>query len=123
MASRKKQAIKQRNFYLELAYLLADKPESCLKLKKKVWAEWDQIIQTSSMVEYINSILRPYLNHSNNQMTQKFLNTFMFYHNHRHYRSGKRKAKTPMELLAGKPQAKDWIERLFEAIKEPNLPA
>ena len=68
------------------------------------------------MVECINSILRPYLNSSKNQVTQGFLNTFMFYHNHRRYQAGKRKGKTPMELLTGKPQTEDWIVLLQRAV-------
>ena len=70
------------------------------------------------MVKCINSILRPYLNNSKNQVTQEFLNTFMFYHNHRRYHAGKRKGKTPMELLTGKKQKEDWIILLQKEVKE-----
>jgi len=42
----------------------------------------------------------------------------MFYHNHRYYRAGKRKNKTPMELLTGKPQTEDWISLVFDKIRE-----
>ena len=47
----------------------------------------------------------------------------MFYHNHRRYKDGKRKDKTPMEILTGKEQKKDWIELLFDVVKEkdPNF--
>ncbi len=38
----------------------------------------------------------------------EFLNTFMFYHNHRRYHVGKREGKTPMELLTGKTQQLDY---------------
>ena len=81
-------------------------------LKESVFEELDQIIQASSMVECINSILRPYLNTSKNQITQEFLNTFMFYHNHRRYHAGKRKNKTPLEILTGRVQKEDWITLL-----------
>ena len=64
------------------------------------------------MVECINSILRPYLNGSKNQVTQEFLNLFLFYHNHRRYHEGKRKGKNPMEWLTGKTQEEDWITLL-----------
>lgn len=69
------------------------------------------------MVENINSILRPYLNQSKNQVTQKFLNLFAFYHNYRRYKAGKRKGKTPMEILIGDRQNKDWIELLTHFIE------
>jgi len=42
----------------------------------------------------------------------------MFYHNHRRYVDGKRKGQTPMEILTGKKQKKDWIELLFDAVRE-----
>lgn len=57
---RKHRAIEQRDFYLELAMLFAGDKESGIKLKENVYAELDQIIQASSMVECINSLLRPY---------------------------------------------------------------
>ena len=107
--SRKHRAIEQRQFYLELAELLIDCKEKYPELKDNVFEELDQVIQASSMVECINSILRPYLNTSKNQITQAFLNTFMFYHNHRRYHAGKRKGKTPMEILTGKEQKEDWV--------------
>jgi len=46
------------------------------------------------------------------------LNLIMHYHNHRRYRDGVRKGKTPMEILTGKEQAKDWIAILLEIIRE-----
>lgn len=51
-------------------------------------------------------------------MTQEFLNTFMFYHNHRRYHAGKRKGKTPMEMLTGKEQKEDWVALLQKKVKE-----
>ncbi|MDQ7084728.1 MAG: hypothetical protein Q9M36_14455 [Sulfurovum sp.] len=53
-------------------------------------------------------------------MTPEFLNLFAFYHNHRRYVQGKRKGKTPMEILTHKKQDKDWIELLTEAIESKN---
>ena len=87
-------------------------------VKEQVYQQLDQIVQSSALVECINSILRPYLNGSKNHVTQETLNLIMFYHNHRRYKDGKRKNQTPMEILTGKKQEKDWIELLFEVIKE-----
>jgi hypothetical protein len=87
-------------------------------IKEQVYAGLDQIIQSSALVECINSIVRPYLNNSKNHVTQKILNLVMFYHNHRRYKDGKRKGKTPIEILTGKKQEKDWIELLFEVVEE-----
>jgi len=115
---RKHKAIKQRDFYLELAELCVGENRKYLDLKENVFEELDQIIQASSMVECINSILRPYLNTSKNQITQEFLNTFMFYHNHRRYHAGKRKNKTPLEILTGEEQTEDWIVLLQKEVRK-----
>ncbi len=46
------------------------------------------------------------------------LNLIMHYHNHRRYKAGKRKGKTPVEVFTGETQKKDWIELLFDVVKE-----
>ncbi len=99
----------------EAQYLLGKKYQ---EMKDKVFGELDNIIQASSIVESINSILRPYLDRSKNQVTQEFLNLFAFYHNHRVYNDGKRKGKTPMEILTNQKQGKDWIELLIDKVEE-----
>ena len=105
-------------FYLELAadYLQEDYDS----IRLQVDAKLDQIVQSSSLVECINSIIRPYLNNSKNQITQETLNLIMHYHNHRRYLDGKRKEKTPMEILTGRKQEKDWIELLFDIVEQKN---
>ena len=118
---RRARAIWERDFYLEYAQdLLGDKFE---RIKKAVFDELDNIIQASSAIENLNSILRFYLDASRNQTTQEFLNIFMFYHNHRRYKSGKRKGKTPMEIFTGQKQEKDWIELLLDVVekKKPDI--
>jgi len=92
--------------------LLINNEQRYLEIQPAVFNELDEIVQASSIVECINSILRPYLNASKNQVTQAFLNTFIFYHNHRRSRAGKRKGKTPMEMLTGQEKKEDWIALL-----------
>ena len=87
-------------------------------IKEAIFDELNNIIQASSMIENLNSILRPYLNNSKNHVSQEFLNTFAFYHNHRRYKDGERKGKTPMELLTGKKQEGDWIELLLDFVEK-----
>jgi hypothetical protein len=70
-------------------------------LKAVVFEKLDSIVQASSLVELVNSFIRPYLNSSKGQTTQETLNLIMFYHNHRRYKSGKRQGKAPIELLTG----------------------
>jgi hypothetical protein len=104
-------------FYLELAadYLQEDYD----LIKVQVDMKLDQIVQSSSLVECINSIIRPYLNSSKNHVNQGMLNLIMYYHNHRRYIGGrKRKGKTPIEILTGSKQEKDWIELIFDIVEE-----
>lgn len=115
---RKHRAIEQRDIYIYFAKeLLKERYES---LSQLVFNKLELIIQASSMVECINSILRPYLNNSKNNVSQGFLNLFMFYHNHRQYRAGKRKGSTPMELLIGKVQKEKWVELLMDSVEKVN---
>jgi hypothetical protein len=87
-------------------------------IQETINARLDKIVQSSALVECINSIIRPYFNTSKNQISQEQLNLIMHYHNHRRYLAGVRKHKTPMEILTGEDQEKDWIEFLFDIIEE-----
>ena len=113
---RKKLAKDMEKFCLEIAAGL-HQPES-EDIQKEIYSKLDKIVQSSALVECINSIIRPYLNTTKNCVTQEMLNLIMHYHNHRRYRDGIRKGKTPMEILTEKEQTKDWISLLFDIIKE-----
>jgi len=83
-------------------------------LKVLVFEKLDAIVQASSLVELVNSFIRPYLNSSKGQITQETLNLIMFYHNHRRYKSGKRQGKAPIELLTGEALETDWVALLIQ---------
>ena len=100
----------------ELELLKDELGDEFQELKETIYAQLDNIVQSSAMVENINSILRMYLNTSKNHISQGFLNLFMFYHNYRRYVDGKRKGKTPIEILTGRKQEKDWLELLLEKV-------
>ena len=87
-------------------------------LQTMVFEKLDAIVQASSLVELVNSFLRPYFNSSKGQITQETLNLIMFYHNHRRYKSGKRQGKAPIELLTGKALKADWVELLLQRTQE-----
>jgi hypothetical protein len=115
-SARKNKAQKQEQFCLEIAEGLHQ--EESIDYQKEIYSKLDEIVQSSALVECINSIIRPYLNTTKSHVTQELLNLIMYYHNHRRYHDGVRKNKTPMELLTGKAQAKDWISMLFDRIRE-----
>ncbi len=85
-------------------------------MKNLIYSKLDTIVQSSAIVENINSMIRDYLNTSRNHIQQNMLNLIMFYHNHRRYKAGKRKGKTPMELLTGRKQESDWVELLCQEV-------
>ena len=111
----RKHALKRKESYL-LAEVKGMTGEQYQSTKDSTYALLDQIVQSSAAVEGLNSILRPYLNTAKNNVTQEFLNLFMFYHNHRRFYAGKRKGKTPNELFTGKPQTMDWLELIRQRI-------
>jgi Transposase len=98
--------------WLDFAEGLLDKQFALLKVL--VFEKLDAIVQASSLVELVNSFIRPYLNSSKGQITQETLNLIMFYHNHRRYKSGKRQGKAPIELLTGEALEVDWIALLIQ---------
>ena len=110
-----------RNYYRENEVFCLEIAEGYLQeryesIKERIYHGLNHIVQSSAMAECINSIIRPYLNTSRNQISREMLNLIMFYHNHRRYSSGERAHKTPYEILSGKKQEKDWPELLFENI-------
>ncbi|MEZ4885817.1 MAG: hypothetical protein R3E32_13880 [Chitinophagales bacterium] len=86
------------------------------ELKKYVFDKLDAIVQSSALVETINSLLRPYMDSARNQISQEQLNLIRFYLNHRVYKRGKRKGYSPFELLSGKKIEKNWVEQLLTIV-------
>jgi hypothetical protein len=106
----------ERDFWLELVEpLLGD---SSKELIAEAFEELNGMVRTSSLIEMVNSQIRPFLNECKGQISQEHLNLIMFYHNHHHYKSGKRKGKAPIELLTKTKLKKDWLELLFETISQ-----
>ena len=95
----------QEHYQFSLAELQA--------LKKRIFNKLDGIVQSSALVETINSILRPYMNEARNQVSAEQFNVIRFYLNHRVYKRGKRKGFAPIELLRGKKLEQSWLELLL----------
>ncbi len=89
------------------------KPADFDSFKRRIFERLDAIIQSSALVETINSLLRPYMNEARNQLPQEQLNIIRFYLNHRVYKRGKRKGFAPIELLRGQKLDKPWLEQLL----------
>ncbi len=48
-----------------------------------IFEKLDSIVKASSLVEMVNSLIRPYLNSSKGQITQETLNLIMYRHSKR----------------------------------------
>jgi hypothetical protein len=92
--------------------------EAFESLKTFVFDRLDAVIRASSLVEMVNSLVRPYLHSCKGQITQESLNLIMFYHNHHRYQRGRRKGKAPLELLTGQPLPGEWWELLIQQVQE-----
>src|SRR5712691_425097 len=114
-AQRKRYHHGERDEWLACAEGLLE--EEFETLKALVFDKLDSIVRASSLVEMVNSLLRPYLHSCKGQITQEALNLIMFYHNHHRDKSGKRAGKAPLELLTGKPLEAEWWELLLQQVK------
>ena len=103
---------RESDYWLNFAEGLLD--DRFDEFKVLVFEKLDSIVKASSLVEMVNSLIRPYLNSCRGQITQETLNLIMFYHNHRRYKGGKRQGKAPIELLTGEALEADWVELLMQ---------
>jgi len=101
-------------FWLNCAENMIENQDVNQDVIEKVFDSLDEMVRTSSLVEMVNSLIRPYLNSCKGQITQETLNLIMFFHNHRLYKSGKREGSSPIEILTNTKLGKHWIESLFD---------
>ncbi len=91
------------------------------KLKASIFALCDSIIQSSAPVEMFNSILRPFLNQARDQISQQTLNLIMDFYNHRIFKRGKRKGKSPYQILTGKKPEQEWLDKMIDLVRLNNI--
>jgi hypothetical protein len=91
-------------------------PEKLIPLFLKIVSEVKKLLyrpkRASSLVECFNSILRP-IQQVKKQATQEFLWLKALHHNMKTFKQGKRKGKSPFQLLGVDFGNRDWI-RLLE---------
>jgi len=114
--ARKKYHQNERDEWLAIVAPLLGKKSK--ELIDNAFEEFNGMVRTSSLIEMVNSQIRPYINECKGQISQEHLNLIMFYHNYHHYKSGKRKGKASIELLTKTKLEKDGLELLFETISQ-----
>ena len=101
-------------FYYDYAASLL--PAASATIRKEVVEALDSEVRSSSLVENVNSALRPLLETCRGQVEQEMLELFAYVHNHRRFVRGKRAGKAPLELLTGKELEQTWLESLLERV-------
>jgi len=91
-------------------------PVASETIRKAVVEALDSEVRSSSLVENVNSALRPLLETCRGQVDQEMLELFAYVHNHRRFVRGKRAGKAPIELLTGKELEQTWLESLLETV-------
>ncbi len=81
--------------------------------RKEVEGRWMPGIRSSSLVENINSALRPLLATCRGQVDQDMLELFAYGHNHRRFVRGKR-ANRRRSRSNRKELEKTWLDSLLE---------
>jgi hypothetical protein len=108
----RKRLAQEAAFYDDYAGSLL--PEHVEVIRKEVEETLDAEVRSSSLVENINSALRPLLATCRGQVDQAMLELFAYVHNHRRFVRGKRAGKAPIEILTGKEIEKTWLDSLLE---------
>jgi hypothetical protein len=104
----------EAQFYLDFAQEID--PVRFEEIKSNVFERFDANVRSSSLIENVNSSLRPFLESCRGQVTQETLNLVAYVHNHRRFVRGQRRNRAPVEILTGKPLDKSWIETLLESV-------
>ena len=110
----RKRLAQDAEFYF--AYAATCLPEASEALQKEMVEALDTEVRSSSLIENVNSALRPLLETCRGQVDQPLLDLFAYVHNHRRFVRGKRAGKAPIEILTGQDMAKTWLTSLLEAI-------
>ncbi|HEX4945941.1 MAG TPA: hypothetical protein VFZ34_04735 [Blastocatellia bacterium] len=99
--------------YDEAARLL---PEGAVARQQAVVAALSAEVRSSSLIENVNSALRPLLATSRGQVRQETLDLFAYVHNHRRFVRGQRAGRAPLEILTGQALEQSWLEALLALV-------
>jgi hypothetical protein len=101
-------------FYFDYAATFV--PEAGDGLPQEMVDALETEVRSSSLIEHVNSALRPLLETCRGQVEQPLLDLFAYVHNHRRFVRGKRADKAPIELLTGKELDQTWLTSLLAMI-------
>lgn len=91
-------------------------PEQAVARQQTVVAALSAEVRSSSLIENVNSALRPLLETSRGQVRQETLDLFAYVHNHRRFVRGQRAGRSPWEILTGQVQEESWLEAMLARV-------
>lgn len=91
-------------------------PDTACATQPAVVAALNAEIRSSSLIENVNSVLRPLLETARGQVRQETLDLFAYVHNHRRFVRGQRAGRAPLEILTGQVLEQSWLEALLALV-------
>jgi len=88
------------------------RPDAAEAIRKEIVTALDTEIRSSSLIEHVNSALRPLLETCRGQVAQPMLDLFAYVHNRRRFVRGKRAGQAPIEILTGTAMETTWVSSL-----------
>ena len=88
-------------------------PEDAVARQQAVVEACSAEVRSSSLIENVNSALRPLLETSRGQVRQETLDLFAFVHNRQRFQRGQRAGRAPLEILTGEVLEQSWLEELL----------
>lgn len=87
--------------------------ENAVARQQAVTEAFNAEVRSSSLIENVNSSLRPLLETSRGQVRQETLDLFAFVHNRQRFLRGQRAGRAPLEILTGEVLKQSWLEELL----------
>lgn len=109
--------LKSKNALIELQQVNHLSEDQFNDLGLIIFAQFDAVIQSSAPVEMFNAFLKPFLNQSRDQLSQQSLNLIMDFYNNHTFKRGKRKGKSPLEILTGKKSDQPWLDNIMDLVR------
>ena len=91
-------------------------PEGALARQQTVVEALSAEVRSSSLIENLNSALRPLLETCRGQVRQETLDLFAYVHNHRRFVRGQRAGRAPLEILTGQTLEQSWLDALLALV-------
>jgi len=91
-------------------------PENARARQQRVVEALSAEVRSSSLIENVNSALRPLLETCRGQVRQETLDLFAYVHNHRRFARGQRAGRSPLEILTGQTLEQSWLDALLALV-------